>query len=236
MDNMNMDKFNDLINQASDSIMCNSECRKERESKKLEQAYLNAQTNLASASSRVEVAQKEYVTFTNGDSAYNDLLDDKLHERAQVIVDKFTENFDEDSERLRIRIDTYDGLLLNYKNIVELYLKYKKENIGLIKKVKNNTSDVLTNERKTFYEHQKIDGLKGFYFYILLTIYIICLVCFVVFSLIYPSQIGWKIKLLSIIGFILLPFLSTWILGTIIYLFYSGYKLLPKNVYAQKNY
>jgi hypothetical protein len=56
-----MNKFNTLISQASDAIMCNSECRKQRQADKLKQNYLNSQTNLASASNQVQVAQKNYV-------------------------------------------------------------------------------------------------------------------------------------------------------------------------------
>lgn len=234
--NINTDKFNNLIDQASDAIMCNSECRNQRESDKLKNIYLNAQTNLASAPNQVELARKNYVIFTDGESAYNDLLDNQLNEKAQLIGDKFAENFNKDSIRIETQIDTYDGLLLNYKNIVELYLKYKKENSELTKDIKNTTSDVLTNERKTFYENQKIDVLKGFYFYILLGVYIILLIYFIFITLGRPFPISWISKIVSIIGFIVLPFLSTLILSIIIYLFYSAYELLPKNVYSQKNY
>ena len=231
-----MNKFNTLISQASDAILCNSECRKQREADNLKQNYLNSQTNLASASNQVQVAEKKYITFTQGQSGYNDLLDNQLQEKAEQITNKFTEYFETDSQEIKTQIETYQGLLLNFKNVAELYLKYKKENIQLIKDLKNETNDVLTNERKTYYEDQKIDGLKRFYYYILLAIYIICLICFIIFSLINPSQTNLKIKLATIIGFILLPFFSTWILGKIIYLIYKVYDLLPKNVYAQENY
>ena len=231
-----MNKFNTLISQASDAILCNSECRNQREADNLKQNYLNSQTNLASASNQVQVAEKKYITFTQGQSGYNDLLDNQLQEKAEQIANKFTEYFDTDSQEIKTQFETYHGLLLNFKNVAELYLKYKKENIQLIKDLKNETNDVLTNERKTYYEDQKIDGLKGFYYYILLGIYIICLIGFIVFSLINPSQTNLKIKLATIIGFILLPFFSTWILGKIIYLIYKVYDLLPKNVYAQENY
>lgn len=234
--NMNTDKFNNLIDQASDAMMCNSECRNQRESDKLKNLYLNAQTNLASAPNQVEVARKNYVVFTDGESGYNDLLDNQLNEKAQAIGDKFTENFNKDSVKIETQIDSYDGLLLNYKNIVELYLTYKKENSKLSKDIKNSTSDVLTNERKTFYEDQKINGLKGFYFYILLSIYIICLIYFIFLALMGPSQSSWISKIGSIIGFMILPFLSGLILSIIIYLLYSGYELLPKNVYSQKKF
>ena len=232
---MDMNKFNTLISQASDAILCNSECRKQREADKLKQKYLNSQTNLASASNQLQVAQKNYVTFTQGASGYNDLLDNQLQEKAQEISLKFTENFHTDSQAIKTQIETYQGLLINFKNVAELYLKYKKENVQLIKDLKDETNDVLTNERKTYYEDQKIDGLKGIYFYFLLTIYIICLIGFIIFSLIY-SQTNWKVKLASIIGFIALPFFSTWILGKIIYLIYKVYDMLPKNVYAEKSY
>jgi len=233
---IDMNKFNTLISQASDAVLCNSECRKQRETDKLKQNYLNSQTNLASAPNQVQVAQKNYVTFTEGPSGYNDLLDNQLQEKAQEIVNKFTEYFESDSKEITTQIDTYEGLLINFKNVAELYLNYKKENVQLIKDLKNETNDVLTNERKTYYEDQKIDGLKGFYYYILLGIYIICLIGFIIFSLMYPSQSSWIIKLATFIGFIVLPFFSTWILEKFIYLIYTLYELLPKNVYSQKNY
>jgi len=233
---IDINKFNTLINQASDAIMCDSECRKQRETDKLKQNFLNSQSNLSSASNQVEVAQKNYVIFTQGESAYNDLLDNQLQEKAEQIANQFIEYFQGDSVKIETQIDTYKGLLLNFKNVVELYLNYKKENVQLIKDLKDETSDVLTNERKTYYADQKIDGLKSFYFYFLLTIYVICVICFGIFSIMYPSQSNWKIKIATFIGFILLPFFSTWILGKIIYLIYNLYELLPKNVYAQKNY
>jgi hypothetical protein len=233
---IDMNKFNTLISQASDAVLCDSECRKQRETDKLKQNYLNSQTNLASAPNQLQVAQKNYVTFTQGASGYNNLLDTQLQAKAQEIADKFTEYFDIDSKEITTQIDTYEGLLLNFKNVAELYLKYKTENVQLIKDLKDETSDVLTNERKTYYEDQKIGGLKGFYYYILLGIYIICLIGFIIFSLMYPSQTSFIKKIVTFIGFILLPFFSTWILDNFIYLIYTLYELLPKNVYAQKNY
>ena len=229
-------KFNALISQSSDAIMCDSECKKQSQVDKLKQKYLNSQANLSSASNEVGVAQKNYVIFTQGESGYNDLLDDQFQEKAEQIANNFTEYFLADSVKIETQIDTYQGLLLNFKNVVELYLNYKKENVQLIKDLKDETGDVLTNERKTYYADQKIDGLKSFYFYFLLTIYVFCVICFGIFSIMYPSQSNLIIRVATFIGFILLPFFSTWILGKIIYFIYNLYELLPKNVYVQKNY
>lgn len=135
-----------------------------------------------------------------------------------------------------VQINTYDGILLNFKNIFELFKKYKKENIELYEEFKEESNDILTNERKTYYEDQNIDSLKTYYYYFLLVVYIICVFCFGVFSLIYPSQTDWKIRFLIFIAFIALPFFSTWILGKILYFIYEAYNLLPKNVYGKKNF
>ncbi len=124
---IDMNEFNTLISQASDAIMCNSECRKQREADKLKQNYLDSQTNLSSASNQVQVAQQNYVTFTQGESVYNDLLDNELEEKATQIADDFTEKFTSDSVKVQTQIDTYEGLLLNVNNVADLYLKYKKE-------------------------------------------------------------------------------------------------------------
>ena len=143
---IDMNKFNTLISQASDAVLCNSECRKQRETDKLKQNYLNSQTNLASAPNQVQVAQKNYITFTEGPAGYNDLLDNQLQEKAQEITDTFTEYFVSDSKEITTQIDTYEGLLINFKNVAELYLKYKKENVQLVTDLKNETNDVLTND------------------------------------------------------------------------------------------
>ena len=231
-----LNNFNTIMSQASDTILCNSECRQKREAENLKQTYENAQTNLASASNQVHVAQKNYVTFTQGTAAYNDLQDSQLQEKAQLIINQFNENFDEESIKIKSQIQTYTGLLINFNNIFDLFRKYEKENIELSLELKDETNDVLTNERKTYYEDQNIDSLKFYYYYFLLSIYVIVVICFAAFSLIYPSQSSWKTKLVLLVVFIVLPFFSTFILGKIIYLVYEAYNLLPKNVYNKKMY
>ena len=70
------------------------------------------------------------------------MLDNQLQEKAQEITDTFTEYFVSDSKEITTQIDTYEGLLINFKNVAELYLNYKKENVQLVKDLKNETNDV----------------------------------------------------------------------------------------------
>jgi hypothetical protein len=231
-----MSKFNSFIQQASDTIMCNSDCQKQKETDKLKKAYEKAQETLASAPSQLQTAKQKYVVYTQGQTVYDELRDEELAGKATIIADAFKENFEKEVTKIQSQISSYNGLLMNYNNVLELLMKYKIENVELLKDIKKETNDVLTNERKTFYEDQNIGTLKFYYFYFLLSIYVICVICFCVFSLIYSSQTSWMLRLGIFFAFVALPFISTWILGMIIYLVYEGYKMLPKNVYIDKKF
>jgi len=229
--NENLNKFNSLFSQLQNIIKCGPDCQQAKEAQRLKQELDNAKSNVLSAPSQVQVAQKNFVTFTAGDAAYNDLLEKQLEQKALAVSDNYQEKYDEMVKKIKTQLETNEGILLNFKNIVDLYLKYKKDNAELFKAMKNTTNDILTNERKTYYQDQQVDVLKFYYYYFILTIYIISVFCFGVFSLIYQSQTSWKIRLATFIGLILLPFVSTWILGLLIYIIYTIYNLLPKNVY-----
>jgi hypothetical protein len=227
-----MNQYNTLVEQASEAIMCDSECRRQNEIEKLKQQYLDAETNMNTAPAQFQEARQNYLTFTQGDAVYSENMEAELQETSQTIADEFSQKFDEDSAKIETQIDTYNGLFLNFKNVFELYEKYKKENIKLFNRLKNETNDVLTNERKTYYEDQQIDNLKSFYFYILLVVYIICVVCFGIFTLKYTTNWSSFIqKIIILVFLIILPFISTFVLGKLINFIYEVYDLLPKNVY-----
>ena len=226
-----LDKLNTLITQASDVITCDANCQNQRQADQLKQKYLDAQSNLASAPTQLDTAQKNYMIFTQGEASYNDNNDGELQAKAQAIIDAFLQNFNKEKSSVTTQIDTYDGIRVNFRNVFDLFNKYKIENKLLFKDLQNDTNDVLTNERKTFYEDQRIDGLKFYYYYILMTVYVICVICFIIFSFVYSSQSNMKSQFAVLVGLIALPFVSTWLLGNIVSVIYIAYNSLPKNVY-----
>jgi len=234
--NNNLNRFNSLINQASNAIMCDSNCQRKKQAESLKQKFETAQANLATAPGQLQVAERNYVTLTQGAGAYSDLQDQQLTDKAEEIANQINELVDSASAEITTDIATYNGLLINFKNVVELHHKYKKENIKLEKSLKDEIDDVSKNDRKTYYENQEIDNLKYYYNYFFMTIYIICVICFVIFGFIYPSQTSLIKRLFIFIGLIILPFLSTWLLGSLIEFIYYLYSLLPKNVYKSNQY
>lgn len=227
-------KFNSMLSQFQSMISCNGPCLKEIITKKLKKKMDDAETNITTAPGKFEVAKKNYITFTQGGETYEELREQQLNDEADTIITAYNVKYDEIGEKIKTQLETYEGIFINFNNVKELYLKYKKENTELEKNMKNTTNDVLTNERKTFYQDQQVDVLKFYYYYILFIIYYIFIFCFAIFSLIYPSKTDWKIILAIFIGLILLPFVSTWLLGLFIYIIYECYNLLPKNVYKEE--
>lgn len=229
--NFNLNNFNSFIEQARQAVMCDSECQKNKTAEELKQKYLASKTNFASADAQVEISKKNYVTFTKGELFYNNDKENELHKKAKLIISEFNNNFNVELKKIYSQIDTYNGLVVNFNNVVDLYLKYKEENSILDKNYKNSTSDILTNERKTYYENQGIDTLKFVYYYILLIIYCIFVIGYIFTSIFYHSTINWKYRFAILIILLLLPIISPWILYYIIHIIYKIYTFLPKNIH-----
>ena len=229
----NLDKFNSMIDQATAAISCDSECQRQQKDEELKQAYLNAQTNLATAPNNVYVSRQNYVVFDQGQPAYDELIDSELLQQAQKLTSYYQNNFTDESRNIIFNTNTYSGLLINLKNIFDLFLIYKEENIKLFKQLKDETNDVLTNDRKTYYQDQGIDNLKFYYHYFFLLIYIITILAYIIYNFMYPSQISILLRVLFLALMVLLPFISSWILGKIISIIYDIYNWLPKNAHKQ---
>ena len=207
-----LDKFNELINKATEAVMCGPDCQKEKTASELKQKYLNSNM------------------FTTGESGYNEYREQELTDKAEQIITEFKNNFDGDSSKLKTEIDTYNGLALNFRNVFDLYTKYKLENDELEKELKDTVSDILTNDRKTFYEDQSIENLNYYYSFIRI-FYIIVAIGFSISLFFVANQISFFTKIAIIILLSLYPYISTRLLSWVIQLYYAVVNLLPKNMY-----
>jgi hypothetical protein len=230
----NTNNLNSLFSQLNDKLACDEECQKDKKTKLLKMKKDMAEANLVSAPNRFQNAEKNYIVFTEGELEYNRFLEKKLTEKGTIIATKYEDTFDDISLKINTQIHTYNSILFNFRNVVDLYLKYKKENIELAKEFKETSNDILTNERKTFYKDEDIHHLKFYYYYIILVIYIICVIFFAFISLVYPSKSTWQVRVVTFCGLILLPFFSTYILGFILYLHKSILNALPEMIVKNK--
>jgi hypothetical protein len=228
--NIDVNKFNDFLDSANQTLSCDSNCQEKKKISELKKKYLESKTNLLTAPNQVESSYKNYLTYTQGDSAYNEYLDNKLAEKADNIINIFQSNFSEAIKKAIESYDTYSGLLLNFSHVVELYTNLLKENVLLELEVKNKTSDVLTNDRKTYYEDQSIESLH-FYYIVLMIIYIIFLLGFAVSIFMFPSTSSKSSLVAILVFFVIYPFICIRIFKFFIEIYNKITGVLPTNVY-----
>ena len=168
-----LNKLNSFIESANNIISCDSECQRNKTIQELKNKLETAESNLTLAAPEFEIAKRNYYTYISGQSGYMELIEKELEEKADVFVKLFKDSYETEISKIKTQLDTYNGLLINFRNIVDLYKQYKKENKDLFEELKEETNDILTNDRKTYYENQQIDGLNSTYYYILCVIYYI---------------------------------------------------------------
>lgn len=228
--NIDVNKFNDFLDNANKVLSCDSTCQEQKKKNLLKKKYLEAKTNLITAPNQVETSYKNYLTYSKGDSAYNEYQEKQLQEKAEMVITTFKSNFNDGIESAKTSYDTYSGLLLNFAHIVELYTKLVKENKLLTLEVKNKTSDVLTNDRKTYYEDQSIDNL-GFYHKILMFFYIIFVIVFAVSIFVFPSTSTKGTLIAILVFFLIYPFICVRIFKFLYHIKDTIMGVLPKDVY-----
>lgn len=223
--------FNEFLDNANNVLSCDADCQREKKEKKLKEKYLEAKTNLLTAPIQLETTYKNFLTYSKGDNAYDEYRENELQQKAELVVKTFKSNFSDGIKQATDSYDTYSGLLLNFEHVVELYTKLVKENSELELEIKNTSSDVLTNDRKTYYEDQSIDSLN-FYHTIILVIYIIFLIVFTVSIFIFPSPSSRGSLLFILLFFIIYPFICVRIFNFFYHIKDIIMGVLPKDTYS----
>jgi len=230
MSNFNLNNFNDLMNQANQLITCGPSCQQQSQSSQLKQNYLDAETNMVSAPQQLFSAQKAYYTYTEGESGYNEFIDEELQAKADGIANTYQTKIDGDITSIKSNIETYQGLLDNFNNIIDLYNKYKKENSILENKLKNKSSDILTNDRKTYYEDQGINKLNSFYYFFIIIYGLVVTVFFFSIFLV-KTNTSFKVRIFILFLMLLYPFICYGFFQLLYKLYNHIRGLFPSNAY-----
>lgn len=223
-------KINDLLEKSASAIACGPSCQKEKKIGDLKQKYLDAQVNLQNAPALLEQAKKNYYVYTEGEPAYASKSEAELKTEAATIAKTATDIFTLSVKNALTLNDGYNIALVNSEHTENYLHTLEKDNSDLKKRLGNKYSDVLTNNRKTYYEQNGITDLQYWY------------------------NFWWYIYYLLVFVFILAIFLAnstmtrlTILIVTILLVFYPYYihpivlkvwstikavnKLWPKNVY-----
>jgi hypothetical protein len=223
------EKLTALLEQSASALSCGPTCQQLKTAEELKQKYLNAQTKLQTAPIDLENSKKNYYVFTEGEPYYNDMLEEELKKKAELIGKTLADNFNDEIKNAKTMNAYYNTDLNNSKNTKELYEMYLQKNQEIQKSIKDHHGDVLTNDRKTYYETEAIDKLNGWYNLLWYLYYIF--VVLLAFALLFKSSIEpvKKIIILFLAG--IYPYVINYIFKNVYGFFHSVWKQTPKNVY-----
>jgi hypothetical protein len=212
-------------------LTCDEACQDDKTAYSLYQKYLDASTNVKSAPTQLNTATQDYITYMKGSSGYQDYQEQQLETAANAAADTYSNKFNDEVNKITSEIKTYDNLFLNYANVVDLNERYVKDVAIIRNKLKSKSSDILTNDRKTYYEDQENDNLE-YYSYILSIFYLILLVIYVILFFTHSSSVGWVIRLVIFIALVIYYYIGTFLLGKLLALIDKIIRVFPKNVYT----
>ena len=226
-----VNQVNQLIEVANQAITCGPACQEQTKIEDLQKKYLNAQANVATAPQQLETAEKEYYTASKGAAYYSDFLRNKLQGKADILGNTLKSNFQKNIQLTTDFSQTYDSLSSNYQHILELFNGYVKSNESLKGEVNGVQKDIVTNDRKTYYEYEHFTSMKNWY-YLFKWIYIILVFVFVLGMFLVRNSYSLKYKIFLLVIFILYPFVVDFIVLYLIQLSLRLYSLLPTNIYT----
>jgi hypothetical protein len=227
-----LNKFNDLINNVNKSISCGPSCVQQKTADQLKQKYIDAQTNKDTAEYQVFNAAKNYITYTQGEPGYTDYLEKQLTSKGDTIASTFNQNFINNSDIIKNNINTFKSLFINVSNVRDLYNKYKNENDKLEDDLINQSHDILTNDRKTYYEDQGINNLNTYY-YFLIVIYFIIVTIFLLAIIFVNTTIKLSYRILILFVLIIYPFIIMFVFNLINDTINKIKDYIPSNAYRR---
>ena len=104
MPSFNLNNFNDLIKSANSALSCGPTCQKQKTKNDLKNKYLAAKNNEKTAVYQVYDANKNYLTFTEGESGYNEYVDKELEKKGSDIADNYNTNFNKNINTITDKI------------------------------------------------------------------------------------------------------------------------------------
>ena len=227
---ISQDKINQLLELSSQELICGPDCQQKKISTELKQKYLDAQTNLQTAPINLENTKKNYYVYTEGGPFYDNMLETELQQKADTISTLLSENFNSEVSDANVMNVYLNTALINSKYTTELLENYLEKNKQLKLQLKERYGDILTNDRKTYYETDALNTLTFWYklFWYIYYVLVIMLILAFIFS---PNNFSRTTKI--IIGALVIFY--TYYIDYIVRWVYGLWKLLisrlPKNVY-----
>ena len=171
--------YNKLINKTNDMIRCDSECQKRKKIDDLKKKWEKSVEVEKNAPTNVEVAEKNYYVYVNGEEEYIKRSLDQNRIKAEQIKSNSLRSHSELMNEINTYYDYYKSQYDTYKKL-EKYLKIREnENNNLKLDIDNIISSIETNDRRSVYEINNINYVNTI-FNVIIFFYIITSIIFLI--------------------------------------------------------
>lgn len=225
-----MKQYIKMLQAQQEALACGPDCQRDKVLNELNQKYLDAQTNIQTAPITLEQTKKNYYVFKEGRPYYDNMQEKKLIKKANTIAEEITINFNEALGNAQSLNEVLIADEKNSANTIELYNQYVSKNAELKAMISDSKGDVLTNDRKTYYETQEYDSLQKWRTRFL-WIYYMLVIVFALGILFIETKLTTFNLITVLILFVVYPFIIDGIVQIIWEFMTKIWGYLPKNVY-----
>jgi hypothetical protein len=227
---INQQQINDLLNKSAEAIMCGPTCQKQKITDQLKQKYLDAETNMQTAPIKLEESKKNYYIYSEGRPYYDNMQEEELKQKANKVAELLEKNFNEELSSAKIMNSYLNTALINSQYTKDLLDNYLEKNQELKTTLREQRGDILTNDRKTYYETDALTTLKNWYRLLWYLYYIVVLMLGLSF-IFAPNSISTIKKVVIILLVIFYPYYINYIVKWIYSIWLKINSRIPKNVY-----
>ena len=225
--------INNLVDKSNDSLTCGPICQREKQIQELKQEYLDAQLNEQTAPLHYEEAKKNYIVYKDGEAKYNKIRLKELETKADALINQMEKKFKEQITLILKSNQYLETEIINSKNTLELLEEYKIKDELLNLEKENKIHEVITNDRKSYYENQELGSIKG-WTTLLLWIYFIAVIVLSI-EVLFSPKLKIPIKFIILILFYFYPFIIFSITSVLYKFLVNGrktfYYFFPQNAY-----
>ena len=227
---ISQDKINELLEKTAESMVCGPSCQRQKISDELKQKYLDAKTNIQTAPINLEETKKNFYVYTKGRPYYDNMKEEELKQTVNNISTLIINNFNDELSNTNTMNSYLNTALINSSNTEDLLNEYLNKNKMLKLKLRETHGDILTNDRKTYYETEAYDRLVLWY-RLLWYIYYITIIILILSLILSENKLNNVSKIIIVILLVFYPYYISYIIKW----FYENYQWMkskiPKNIY-----
>lgn len=140
-----------------------TDCQRAEKEQQLRQAYEAAEVTALSAPAQLEESRRKYLRYKEGPARYDAMREDELKKEASATASKLKSALESEWKVADTFAAYYHAALTQLQHSADLARKYGREVEALRVRKQKQVSEILTNDRKTYYEQEATDTLHKWY-------------------------------------------------------------------------